>query len=219
LGGLPGRIPLGRVKKSQRLARGGELGHTRGFDSFDRVRLRVCQETIELTQIRRLDRDHGGCRKLDTLLGGGEDGVDAQRLVLGQQPTQRVIHRRLALAGRVLQDPQVLAGAHRRRVLRAQPIVGLAKTAVGEQILAIPIILKGARFAHQLVDDVPIVDGVLVASHQSRQRVHATSRVPDFHAVRIQSSLDLLANQAAVHRVHVAMNVDQTSPVHRHRQT
>ena len=152
-------------------------------------------------------------------MGGGDHGVGAQRLVLGQQPTQRVIHRRLAVAGRVLQDSQVLAGAHGRRVLRAQPIVGLAKAAVGEQILAIPIILKGARLAHQLVDDVPIVDGVLVASHQPWQGVHATSRVPDFHAVRVQPGFDLLANQPAVHRVRVTMDVNQASRVHTHRQT
>jgi hypothetical protein len=118
----------------------------------------------------------------------------------------------------MLQDPQIGAGARGRRMFVAQPIVGLAKAAVGEQVLTIAIILKGARLAHQLIDEMPVVDLTLVATHQPRQRVHAASGVPDFHTIRVQPGFDLLADQPAVDRVHVAMNVNQAPPVHTDRQ-
>lgn len=99
-----------------------------------------------------------------------------------------------------------------------QPVIRHPKAAVGEQVLAITVVLKGTRLAHQLIDDVPIVDRVLVAPHQPRQRVDLSSRVPDFHAIGMQPGLDFLADQAAVDRVGVAVNVDQASRVHAHRQ-
>jgi hypothetical protein len=206
LEGAGGWATAGGLSSSELLTDGRELGRTRFFDI---VHLLVLQKTIELTQIRRLDRDRGGCRKLCTLLCGGDHRLGREWLVSGQQPTQRVIDRRLAVAGRVLQDPQVLARAHVRRVFVSQPIVRQAKAAVREQVLAIPIVLKGAWLTHQLIDEMPIVDRVLVASHQTRQRVHATPAVPDFDAVRVESSLQLLADQAAMNRVRVAMNVNQ----------
>jgi len=98
-----------------------------------------------------------------------------------------------------------------------QPVVGDAKAAGGEKVLAITVILKGARLTHQLVDDVPVIDGVLVTPHQPRQRVHLRSRVPDFHTVGIQPSFDLLADQTAMHRVGIAVDVDQTPRIHTHR--
>jgi hypothetical protein len=103
-------------------------------------------------------------------------------------------------------------------VLIPQPIVGHAKAAVGEQVLAIAVVLKGARLAHQLIDDVPIVDRVLVASHQPRQRIDLQAGIPELHAVGIQPGLDFFADQAAVDRVGVAVNMDQASCVHAHRQ-
>ena len=103
-------------------------------------------------------------------------------------------------------------------MLVPQPVIGHPKAAVGEQVLAIAVILEGAGLAHQLVDDVPIVDRVLVASHEPRQRVDLHSRVPDFHAVGVQPGFNLLADQAAVDRVGVAVNVDQAPGVHTHRK-
>lgn len=119
----------------------------------------------------------------------------------------------------MLQDPQILADTDGRRVFRAQPIVGLTKTAVGEQILTVAIILKRPRLAHQLIDDVPVVDRMLVTTHQTRQRVHTASGVPDFHTIGVQSGLHFFADQAAVDRVGVAVNVNHASRPHGDRQT
>ncbi len=101
-------------------------------------------------------------------------------------------------------------------MLVPQPVVGQAKAAVGEQILAIAVVLKGARLPHQLIDEVTIVDRVLVAPHQPRQRIDLGSCVPDLHAVGIQPGFDFLANQAAVDRVGIAVHVDQAPRVHAH---
>jgi hypothetical protein len=120
--------------------------------------------------------------------------------------------------GRVLQNSQVRAQRDLGFMFVSQPVVGDAKAAGGKEVFAITVILKGAGLAQQLVDDVPVIDGVLVTPHQPRQRVHVDARVPDFHTVGIQPSFDLLADQTAMHRVGIAVDVDQTPRVHTHRQ-
>jgi hypothetical protein len=99
-----------------------------------------------------------------------------------------------------------------------QPVESHAKAAGGEQIFAITIVVEGARLAHQLVDDVPIVDLVLVTPHQPRQRVYLGSGVPDLHTLGIEPGLEFLTDQPAMHRIGIAVNVDQTAGVHAHRQ-
>jgi hypothetical protein len=69
-----------------------------------------------------------------------------------------------------------------------------------------------------LIDDVPIVDRVLIAPHQPRQRIDLLSGVPELHAVGIQPGFDFLADQPAVDRVGVAVNVNQAACIHAHRQ-
>jgi len=147
-----------------------------------------------------------------------DHGLGRQRLILSQQTAEGVIHGRFAVAGSMLQNLQVSAAGHVGRVLVPQPVIGHPKAAVGEQILAIAVVLKRARLANQLVNDVPIVDRVLVTAHQPRQRVDVNARIPEFHAVGVQVGLDFLANQPAVDRVGVAVNMDQAPLVHADRQ-
>ena len=175
------------------------------------------QETIKTTQVGRFDGHVRHRRKLGTEPGQGDHGLRRERLSQRQQDPQGVVHRRLAVARGVLQNVQVRAAGDGGRVFGLQPVVSHPKTAVGEQVLAITVVFKSARLAHELIDQVPIVDRVLVAPHQSRQRVDQRSRVPNLHAVGVQSGLDLLANQAAVNRVDVAVNMDQAPRVHAHR--
>jgi len=147
-----------------------------------------------------------------------DHGLGRERLILGQQTTEGVIHRRFAVAGSMLQNLQISAAGHLGRVLVPQPIIGHPKAAVGEQILAIAVVLKRARLADQLVDDVPIVDRVLVAAHQPRQCVDVNARIPELHAVGVQPGFDFLADQPAVDRVGVAVNMDQAPRVDADRQ-
>lgn len=117
----------------------------------------------------------------------------------------------------MLQNPKVIARGDPGSVFVPQPIIGQAKAAVGEQVLAIAVVLKGPWLPHQVVDDVPIVDRVLLAPHQPRQCIDMPSPVPEFHAVGMQPGFDFLADQPAVDRVGVAVNVDQAARVHAHR--
>jgi hypothetical protein len=185
---------------------------------FDMVHLLVFQETIETTQIGRFDGHIRRRRNLCIQACLGDHGVGRERLILSQQTPQRVIHRRFAVTGGVLQDLQVGAAGDLGGMLVPQPVIGHPKAAVGEQVLAITVVFKRARLTHQLIDDVPIVDRVLVAPHQPRQRIDVNARVPEFHPVGMQPSFGLLADQTAVDRVGVAMNVDQAALVHTHRK-
>lgn len=175
------------------------------------------QETIKTTQIGRFDGHVRRRWNLCIRAGQRNHGVGRERLLLSQQVPQRVIHGRFAVAGRMLQKPQVLARGDPRSVLVPQPVIGQAKAAVGEQVLAIAVVFEGTWLPHQLVDDVPIVDRVLVASHQPRQCVDVNSCVPEFHPIGREPGFDFLADQPAVDRVGIAVNVDQAPRVHTHR--
>jgi hypothetical protein len=178
----------------------------------------VFQEIIKTTQIGCFHGHVRRRRQLRARAGQGDHGLGRERLLLSQQAPQGIVHGRLAVVGGVLQNPQVGAPRHFGSVFVLQPVVGHAKAAVGEQVLAITVVVEGARLAHQLVDDVPVVDRVLVAPDQPRQRVHLGSRVPDLHTFGMQPGFDFLADQTAVHRVGVAVDVDQAARVHAHRQ-
>lgn len=147
-----------------------------------------------------------------------DHGLGRKRLSLGQQTAEGVIHRRFAVAGGMLQNLQVGAAGHLGRVLIPQPVIGHPKAAVGEQVLAIAVVLEGPRLADQLVDDVPVVDRVLVAAHQSRQRVDVKARIPQLDTISVQPRFEFLADQPAVDRVRVAVNMDQAPRVHADRQ-
>lgn len=148
----------------------------------------------------------------------GDHRRGRERLSLSQEMSQGVAHGRFAVTRGMLQNSQVFARGHARRVFVPQPVIRHPKAAVGEQVFAIAVVLEGARLSHQLIDDVPIVDRVLVATHQPRQGVDVHARIPQLHAVGMQPGFDFLPNQAAVDRVRVAMKVDQAPLVHAHRQ-
>ena len=133
--------------------------------------------------------------------------------VAGQQNPERVVHRRFAVAGRVLEQPQVVLGPDAVAGFVAQPVVGQAEPAVREQVVAVAVVRERARLAHQSVDDVPVVNRVPVAAHQPRQHVHLRPGVPNLHPVGVQPRLNLLADQPAVHRIDVAVDVDQAARI------
>ena len=112
-----------------------------------------------------------------------------------------------------MQDLQVVLDAAAFVAAFAEPVVGQAESRRREQILAVGVIRERTRLADQRVDDVPIVHGVPVAAHQPRQRVDAPVRVPDLDAVGEEPGLDPLADQPAVHRINVAVQVDQAAAV------
>lgn len=183
--------------------------------------LRECQQGIELLQIRRFHDDRRRGRKFGTRLRPRDYGAGRQRTVTGQQHPQGIVNRRFAVVSRVVQDLQVLPGAVPFVAVGAEPVVSDAEARRREEIVAIGVLGEGARLANQRINDVPVVHGVLIAAHQPRQRVHTPIRIPDLDAVGIEPRLDFLADQPAVHRIHIAVNVNQTAAIDaaRHLQT
>ena len=131
------------------------------------------------------------------------------------EPTQRRLHAALVLARRQLQDAQIFLG-RTLRLLHQQNVVGQAEAAAREQIRAVAVIGKRSWLAHQPVDDVPIRDLVFAATTQPRQLLHLLLRVPDLDTLGVQSRLDPLADQSAVHRVNVALHANRAARVHAH---
>ncbi len=116
-----------------------------------------------------------------------------------------------------MQDGQVLL----RRPLRlplGQHVIGQPEAARREQVAPVAVVRERPRLAHQPVDHVPVLDPVLAAPAQPRQRLHQPLRVPHLDPLRVQPGLDALADQPAGHRVGVAPDVDRAARVHPHPQ-
>jgi hypothetical protein len=175
----------------------------------------MVQQGIEQPQVRRrnLDLRHGG--NLLNALHYGLDRRQRNGLASHQRHPQGVLHRGLALLGRQLQNLQVFTHGPLPRVLAAQGIVGHAKMTRGEEVLTVHVVLERARLADQRVDDMPIIDGMLVAPAQTRHRLHFLARVPHFHVLHADHHIHLLADQAAMHRVGVLLHLDRAALAHR----
>jgi hypothetical protein len=132
-----------------------------------------------------------------------------------EQFAQRRLHLRLVLLGRQVQDLQILL-VRMRRLSHPQIIVGHAEIVRREQGRTMLVHRKRARFAHQPVDHVPIVDVVLVAPTLPRQMLHQLLRVPHFQVFHVHTHFHVLADQPARHRVTIAFHVNLTARVHLH---
>src|SRR5262249_29680718 len=134
--------------------------------------LPVRQQTIVRSQVRHHDRHLRGRRR--RLLATHEilDVHTRQHTLFRQEHTQGVVHQRLALARRQVQNLQVFPVCPARDAL-AQRVVGHAEPARGEQLGAVLIMREGAGLAHQPVDDVPVIDAMLVAAMQAPQPLQA----------------------------------------------
>jgi hypothetical protein len=180
---------------------------------FDMVPLRGSQQGIEQGQIRGFHDHVRGSGEFRALVGQGDHGRRGQRHVAREQNPQSILHGRLALAGRVLKDSQVFLGPRPFALFLAEPVVGHAEAAGREQILAVAILGKRSRLADQRVDDVPVLHLVLVPPDQSRQRVHTVVRVPHLDPIGEESGLDRFADEPTVHRVRVAVDVDEAARI------
>lgn len=116
--------------------------------------------------------------------------------------------------GRVLQDFQVRLRSGPFVVFLAETIVSQAKSGRGKQVFAIGVVRERTRLADQRIDDVPVVDCMAVPAHQSWQSVHLPIRKPNLDPIGEEPGFDLFANQPAVDRVSIAVNVNQAPGVH-----
>jgi hypothetical protein len=116
-----------------------------------------------------------------------------------------------------VQDAQVLLGRP-LRLLVQEHIVGQAEATAGKQVGLVAVVGERPRFANQPVDHVPVVDPVLVAAAQARQRLDQLLPVPDLDPLRVEAGLHPLPDQPAGHRVDVAFHPDGAAAVHPHRE-
>jgi len=175
----------------------------------------MVQQRIEQLQVRRLDLDlcHDG--NLPSVFHGSFDGREGKIVTSRQCHTQGVLHGGLAFPGRQLQDLQVFTDGPLVGVLAAQGIVRHAKITAGEQVLPVHVVREGARLADQRVDDVPVIDGMLAGPAQPRHALHFPARVPHLHLLDANHHVHLLADQAAMHRVCVPLDLDRAAHAHR----
>ncbi len=142
----------------------------------------------------------------------------AERLLAVDQHPQRVLHGGLALPRRQMQDLQIFpVGTRRQRFVEL--VISHAEAAAGEQRFPVAVVGQGSRLAHQRVDHMTIVDVLLAAPTQTRQRLNQLLAVPDFQVVQVDAHLDPFADQTAMHRIDVVLHVDQTAARHRHVQS
>jgi hypothetical protein len=183
--------------------------------------LRECQQGIERLQIRWFHHDRRRGRKFRTGLRQRDHRIRGQGGVAGQEYAERIVDGILAVVSRLVQDLQVVLDAAPFVATLAEPVVGKPEPRRREQIVAIGVVRECARLADQRIDDVPVIHRVPVATHQPRQGVDQPVRVPDLDAVRKEPGFHPLADQPAVHRIDVTVNVNQAAAVHpaRHLQT
>jgi hypothetical protein len=112
---------------------------------------------------------------------------------LVQQSAQGVVHEGLAFPRRQVQNLQVFSGRPPRTQALAQGVVGEAKAAGGEQLVAVHVVGQGAGLAEQRVDHVPVVDVALAAPAEPRQALDLLPAQPDLQALGIEPHLDLPA--------------------------
>lgn len=170
----------------------------------------MLQQLIERRQIGRGDCHIGRRGEFVGLADQRLHRVECDRLCVVQQRPQRRVDRHFAVGGRQVQNLQVFP--HRSpRPLFTQHVIGQAKPRRRKQFFAITIVLERARLADQRVDHVPIVDAMLATSPQPRQRVDALLAIPDLQLFGVQPHVHRLADQAAVDRVSVVLDMNQTA--------
>jgi len=84
----------------------------------------------------------------------------------------------------------------------------------GKQLFPVTIVVKSPRLAHQPVNDMPVLDAVLAFPAQTRYRLYALLGIPYLQTLGINPHLDLLSDQAAVHRIYVVVNPDGAARPH-----
>jgi len=130
---------------------------------------------------------------------------------LGDGPTQRLLHRVLAITGRQLQNLQVLADALAGTVIAAEPIVGDTKLARRKHLLPILVVRERTRLADQRIDHVTVIDRVLAAARQPGHPLDFASPVPHLDDVGVDHHVDPVANQPAGNRIRVTLDLDRAA--------
>jgi hypothetical protein len=77
-----------------------------------------------------------------------------------------------------------------------------------KQILTVSVILKGAGFADQPVNNVPVLDTMLAFASQPGDGIYTLLGIPYLQVLHIKPNIYRLSNQAAVYRIHIMIDPD-----------
>jgi hypothetical protein len=116
-----------------------------------------------------------------------------------------------------VQQPHIFLGRTLGPLLQ-QGVVGHAEAAARKQIRLITVVGEGPWLADQPVDDVPVIDAMLATPTQSRQFFNPFLGIPNLNQLGIQACFDPFADQAAGHRVDVALHMNGAAGVYTHFQ-
>ena len=124
--------------------------------------------------------------------------------------SQRRVNRRLAVTGRMTEEPQVLAVRTGRRA-RPQRVGGGPERGRREQVAPVPMRRERARLADPPVEHLLVVDAVPAATARARHPRHHRPRVPHPRGLGVPAHLDPLADRPARHRGGVAAHADRAA--------
>ena len=144
------------------------------------------------------------------------DSLGAQSLLCVAQAPQDRIDLRLTFQGCQLEDEQRLTAGHRLSVGLTQQVIGNAEVGRGKQVLPVTVVGEGARFAHQLVDDMAILNPVAALAAQTRDALQMALREVDIEMVGVQVHLHLLIAEPTVDGVGVVTHPNRTEAADLH---
>src|SRR5215212_1217435 len=150
---------------------------------------------------RRQFRQHWALTRLHKrahgLVGGGRADLQEQR--------QCGFDLCLTPPRRQVQNAQVVF-VGTLGVAATQAVIGLAKQQRGKERVMITVLRKGARLAHQRIDQVAIVDLLLVLPTHPRQALQSIGAQIEFEYFCTHPHRQRVSNQARWHRIGIAQD-------------
>lgn len=148
------------------------------------------------------------------LLHGRANQCRRNRPVLVDRLLQCLLHGILAIPGRQLQNLQIFPGGNAFAVRQQKFIVGHAKMTAGKQVGMIFIHCHGPWLAHQRVNHMPVVDGVLAVSQEPRHGLNLVCSEPNFDFISVNHHVHPHADQPTGNRVGVALDLNRATFLH-----
>ena len=134
----------------------------------------------------------------------------------GQQVPQSIVHGVLTFVGRQLQNLHIQFVRHFFCMSGPQCVPCQTKAAGGKHFLAVSIVRKRARLAHEGIDDVPITDGRQLLADESRHGLNHMSVMRDRDLFGTDPQIHQFADQSTGNRIRVRPHADGTAATDAH---
>jgi hypothetical protein len=122
--------------------------------------------------------------------------IQADRFTAGQADTQAILDRLLAFVGGELEDLQIHLDRDRFTVVLSKQVVSEAKVATREHLFAETVVSERARFPHQRINHVPVIDARSMLADQSPHRLNFVALVRHRDRLGANSHIHFHADQA-----------------------